>query len=54
MGCDMRPTDRKIRQLVVEEVVIAFNANRLLAALCMLASAVVSSGLLVTAVRHLF
>jgi hypothetical protein len=50
----MRTTDRKIRQLVVEEVAIAFNANKLIAATCMLASAAVSSGLLIAAVKHLF
>jgi hypothetical protein len=54
IGCDMRATDRKIRQLVVEEVAIAFNKNRMIAALCMLASAAISSGLLVAAFKRLF
>jgi len=50
----MRATDRKIRQLVVEEVTIAFNANRLLAVLCMLALAAASSGPVIAAVKRLF
>jgi hypothetical protein len=49
----MRTTDRKISQLLVEEVSIAFNFNRLQAVLCMMASAAVTSGLLYTGVRHL-
>jgi hypothetical protein len=53
-GCDMRATDRKIRELVVEEVAIAFNVNRLQAALCILVSAALTSGLLVAAIKHLF
>ncbi len=54
IGCDMRATDRKIRQLVVEEVAIAFNVNHLQAAMCLLVSAAISCGFLIVAVKHLF
>jgi hypothetical protein len=50
----MRATDQKIRHLVVEEVAIAFNVNRLQAVACMLASAAVTSGLLWVAIQRLF